>query len=117
MVIEAGQSYAGKVGKVFTNSSQGNGAATSWYRLEGASGEVTITVSDYVADGGGGGLGIEVFSGDADRDVPGDLNSLSKDAFSNPDGSASPLTLRFSRLGSVLFRSDHQPVLGFQASQ
>lgn len=90
MVIEAGQTYDAKVGKVFTNSSQGNGSATSWYRLEGASGTVTVeTAYDAPAISGSGGLKIEVYEGSADQTSINNLNDLSQLDFVNADGGSS----------------------------
>ena len=90
MVVETGQTYDAKVGKVFTSSSQGNGSATSWYRLEAASGTVTVeTAYDLPAVSGSGGLQIEVYQGSPDQTSINNLNDLSQLDSVNADGGSS----------------------------
>lgn len=87
--LEVGTAYAARVGFKFENGSNSNGAATSWYRLDGASGSHRIRTSGYVADPGPGGLRIAVYEGNEGQQTVNDIGSLPRIALANGSGSSS----------------------------
>lgn len=89
LIIESGATHDARVGYAFTNGTQSNGAATSWYLLNSAGGSHTVKVSGYVADPPSGGFRIEVYEGSEGQETAGDLNSLNKVDTAYPTGTSS----------------------------